>query len=118
MQRIVPSSLQRAAGRHDQAWAVVGATQLGGHQENLVAQRLQGDILEVRGQTEPLEPVDQVVGQKQQMEIGLIGEKVPCGDAAQRIVALELLDHQFDAGAVVVQAPEIERLQRLSAPML
>lgn len=45
------------------------------------------------------------------MEVGLVGEKVSSGDAAQRIVALELFDQQFDARAVVVQAPEIERFQ-------
>ena len=76
-----------------------------------MAQRLQGHVLKVRGQAEPLEPVDQVVGQKEQMEVGLVGEKVPSGDAAQRIVSRELVDQQFDGRAVVVKAPEIERLQ-------
>ena len=37
------------------------------------------------------------------MEVGLVRKEVPRRDAAQRIVAFELFDHQFDAGAVVVQ---------------
>lgn len=46
------------------------------------------------------------------MEVGFVGEEVPGGDAAQRIVALELFDDQFDPSAVVVKAPEVEGLQR------
>jgi hypothetical protein len=38
-------------------------------------------------------------------------KKVARGNAAESIVLFELLDEEFDAGAVVVEAPEIERLQ-------
>src|SRR5262245_65798513 len=53
-----------------------------------------------------------MVGEQEQMEIRLVREEVAGGDAAQSVVPIELLDEQFDAGAVVVEAPEIERSQR------
>src|SRR5216684_2395985 len=34
------------------------------------------------------------------------------GDTAECVISLELANDQFDAGAVVVEAPEVERLQR------
>ena len=46
------------------------------------------------------------------MEVCLVGEEVACGDASQRIVPFELPDEEFDAGAVVVEAPEVERLAK------
>ena len=46
------------------------------------------------------------------MEVGLVGEEVPGRDAAQGIVPLELFDEQLDPGALVVEAPEVEGLQR------
>ena len=77
-----------------------------------MAQGLQRGALKLRRQAEPLEPVDEVVGEQEQMEVRLVREEVASGDAAQGVVPFELLDEQLDAGAVVVEAPEIERLQR------
>ena len=45
------------------------------------------------------------------MEVCLVREEVARGNAAESIVPFELLDEEFDAGAVVVEAPEVERLQ-------
>jgi len=45
------------------------------------------------------------------MEVGLIGEEVAAGYVPERVIALELANDQFDPGAVVVKAPEVERLQ-------
>lgn len=46
------------------------------------------------------------------MEVSFVGEEVPRGNAAQGIVAFELFDEQLDSRPVVVEAPEVERLQR------
>ena len=45
------------------------------------------------------------------MEVGFVGEEVACRDTANSVVALELANDQFDPSAVVVKAPEAERLQ-------
>src|SRR5437867_8333822 len=46
------------------------------------------------------------------MEVGLVGEEVTGGDAAQGVVALQLLDEQLNARPVVVEAPEVQGLQQ------
>src|SRR4030095_844058 len=76
------------------------------------AQGLERGGLEVRGQAEPLEPVHEVVGEQEQMEVGLVGEEGTAGETAQGRVPFEFVDEQFHAGAVVVEAPEVERLER------
>jgi len=78
----------------------------------MLPQRLQGGGVQFRRQAEALEPVDQIVREEQEMEVGLVGTKVTSRDAAQGVVPFELLDEEFDAGTVVVEAPEVERLQR------
>jgi len=45
------------------------------------------------------------------MKVGLVGEEVPSGNAAQGIVAFELLDQQLDPCPVVVEPPEVEGAQ-------
>lgn len=112
MERMLPSRLARPTRRQRQAGPVPHATQLGGHQQDLAAEGLQRGCLKLRRKAEPLEPVHQVVGQQEQMEVGCVGEEVPRGDAAQGIIPFELLDQQLHAGPVVVKAPEVERLQR------
>ena len=112
MQGIVPGRLPRSAGGHGQAWAVVGAAQLCGHQEDPLAYALQRGTLKLERQAEPLEPVHQVVGQQEQMKVGLVGEEVAGGNTAQGVIPFELLDQQLDPGTVVVEAPQVERLQR------
>ena len=46
------------------------------------------------------------------MEVGFVGQEVMAGDTAECVISLELANDQFDAGAVVVEAPEVECLQR------
>ncbi len=77
-----------------------------------MAQGLKRRVLKVRGQAEALEPVDEVVGEQEEMKVGLVGEGVPGGNPPQGIVALELADDEFHSSAIVVEAPEVERLQR------
>ena len=43
------------------------------------------------------------------MEVGFVGQEVMAGDTAECVISLELANDQFDAGAVVVAAPEVER---------
>jgi hypothetical protein len=45
------------------------------------------------------------------MKIGLIGEEVAGWNTAQGVIPFELLDQQLDPGTVVVEAPQVERLQ-------
>ena len=82
LQGILPGRFSLTACGHGQAGAVVGAPQLGGHEQDFVPQRLQGGVLKIRRQAEPFEPVHQIVGQQEQMEVGLVGEEVAGGDAA------------------------------------
>src|SRR6266508_6463778 len=96
LERVLPSGFARAARRQHQAWAVVGATQLGRHQQNLVPQRLERRRVQFWGEAKALEPVDQVVGQQQEMKVGLVREEVRGGDVAEAVVALELPDDQLD----------------------
>src|SRR5881397_277486 len=111
MQREFPSLFSLTAMGHDQPRAVVGADQLRGHQKDLVAQGLQRCGLEVRGQTQPLEPVDQIVSQQQEMKIGFVGQKVMRWDLAQVITAFEFANDPFHARAAVVEAPQVQWLQ-------
>lgn len=76
-----------------------------------MAERLERGVLKLRRQTKPLEPVDQVVGEKQEMEVGLIGEEVTGGDLSQGVISFELPDEEFDPGAVIIKTPEIQGLQ-------
>lgn len=46
------------------------------------------------------------------MEVGFVGQEVMAGDVAECVISLELANDQFDTSTVVVEAPEVERLQR------
>ena len=112
MQSILPSTFARTAGGHGQPRAVAGAQQLRGHQKDLVAQGRQRGALKLRRQTKPLEPVDQIVSQQQQMKISLVGQEVMRRNLAQVITALEFANDPFHARSAVVEAPQIQWLQR------
>jgi hypothetical protein len=45
------------------------------------------------------------------VEVSLVGEEVMARNVAECVIALELANDQFAPGAVVVEAPEIKRLQ-------
>ncbi len=106
-----PRDFALPAPGQGEARSVVSAPQLCGHQQDFLAQCLQCGGLEIGRQAEPLEPVHQVVGQQEQMEVGFVGQVVARGDVAQGVVAFELLDDQLDGSAMVVEAPEVEWLQ-------
>jgi len=63
---------------------------LGRHEEDPLSQGLERGGLQLGRQTQPLEPVHEVVGEQEEMEVGLGREEVPSGNAAQGIVALIL----------------------------
>ena len=54
----------------------MGAPKLSGHQEDPLTHALQRGPLKLGRQAEPFEPVHQVVGQQEQMEVGVVGEEV------------------------------------------
>ncbi len=110
VQGILPGRFSGPAGGQDQAGTVVGPTQLGGHQQDTMAQGLQRGVLKVQGQAEPLEPIDEVVGEQEKMKVGLVGEEVASGDAAQGVIPFELFDEQLDPGAVLGPADDDEAI--------
>ena len=112
MQCIFPSTLARPAGWHSQPGAVAGSQQLRWHQEDLVAQSAKRSTLKLLGQTQPFEPVDQIVGQQQQMKVSLVGHEVMRRNLAQVITAFEFADDSFQARSAIVEAPQIQWLQR------
>jgi hypothetical protein len=111
-QGMFPGGLAETAGGQVEARSVFSADELSRHQQNLLAQGLESGVLELWRQTEALEPIDQIVGEQQQVKVGFVGQEVMTGDMAECVISLELANDQFDTGAVVVAAPEVERLQR------
>ena len=97
LQGVLPGRLAGTADRQNQPWPIVGATQQCRHQQNVVPQGLQRGVLKFRGQAESLEPVDEVVPQQKQENVGLVGEEGTGGDAAQGVIAFELFDQPLDA---------------------
>ena len=67
--------------------------------------------MELRRQTEALEPVDQIVGEQEEVEVGFVDEEMMAGDTSECVISLELANDQFDAGPIIVKAPEVEWLQ-------
>ena len=45
------------------------------------------------------------------MEVRFVGAEVVGGDAAQGVIPFEVYDEQLDSHTVIVEAPEVERLQ-------
>ena len=82
LQGIPPGRFAWTTGGQGQAWAVFHPPELSRHQQDLAAESLQRGCLKPRRKTEPLEPVDEIVGQQKEMEIRFVGEEVAGGDAA------------------------------------
>lgn len=89
----------------------MGLDELSRHCEDLMSESLESGLLKFREQAKSFEPVDQVVGKEERMEVGFIGEEVTGGDLAQGVVSLQLADEEFDPGAVIIKTPEIQRLE-------
>jgi hypothetical protein len=79
---VEPSQFAVAAGREIEPRTVSGANELSGHQQNLLTQGLERGVLKLWRQTEAFEPIDQIVGEQEQVEVGLVGEEVMTGDMA------------------------------------
>ena len=110
-QGVSPGMLARATGGQQQVRPVVRAHQLSGHQEDALAQGLKGSFLHLRWQAQSLEPVDEIVGEQEKMKVRLVGKEVARGDGAKRVIAFELSDDELDARPIVVETPEVQRLQ-------
>jgi len=101
----------RITARQTQGRSSLGSKQLRRHQEQPIANRLQVERLPIGRQAEALEPIDQVVGQKDQMEVGLVGGPISGGDLAQGVSFQELSNDQLPRGPLVVESPEVQGLQ-------
>src|SRR5438093_185944 len=112
MQSILPGTLSRTAGGHGQSRAVPGTQQLRRHQKDLVAQSPERGCLKFRWETQPLEPIHQIVSQQQQMKISFVGQEMMSWDLAQMITAFEFANDPFHARPAVVEAPHVQWLQR------
>ncbi|MEM3112624.1 MAG: hypothetical protein QXY90_06255, partial [Candidatus Anstonellales archaeon] len=69
-------------------------------------------MLPVGREAETFEPIDQVVGKQNQMEIGLIGSPISGGDLSQGIGFEKFPDDKLPCGSLVVESPEMEGFQR------
>src|SRR5260370_6475012 len=112
MQRILRSILSLTARGHSQPGAVASSQQLRRHQEDLVAQSRKRCTLKLCGQTQPFEPVDQIVRQQQEMKVSLVGQEMMRRNLAQVITAFEFANDPFHARPAVVEAPQVQWLQR------
>ena len=84
---------------------------MGWEAEELVAKRLDGGSDLVRWQTEALEPVNEVVGQEQQLQVGDIGDPALGGNFAQRQFIAQFPNRFLDVGATEVIDPGSPRAQ-------
>ena len=80
--------------------------------EQLSAKSLQCSRLPPLRQREAFEPVDQIVGQKDQMEIDLVGQEVVGRNLAQRKTFFEFPNVQFHPSPLFVEMPYRLRFQR------
>src|SRR5712691_851729 len=96
------------ARRDAQGWHAVGPHQLCRHQKQALPEALQGGPLQMGWSTKPLEPVQQVVGQQDDLEERFVGREVFRRDLSQSVGVLQFPDDQLGPGALVVKAPEVE----------
>ena len=93
----------------------VGATginQARRQNQQFAANRLQRRRLPFVWQAKKLEPVDQIVAQKNQIKIDLIGQKAVGGNISQREAFFELPDIQLASGSRPVKMPYAFCVQR------
>jgi len=60
-------------------------------------------------QAEAFEPVHEIVGKEQKMEVGFVGGELMSGNLGQRVVGLQFLDDEFHRRPTVVEAIDRER---------
>ena len=73
MQSVFPSNLPWTARGHSQPRTIPCPNQLCGHQQNLVAQGLKRGSLKLWWQTQPLEPIDQILS----LNCGMLSPGIP-----------------------------------------
>lgn len=66
----------------------------------------------MRRDAQTLEPIEQVVHQQDDLKEGFVGCKIFGRDLSQGVRILEFSDDEFRCGVLIVEAPEIQRLQR------
>ena len=60
-------------------------------------------------QGEAFEPVHEIVGKEQKMEVGFVGGELMSGNLGQGVVGFQLLDDEFYRRPIVVEAIDRER---------
>ena len=60
-------------------------------------------------QGEAFEPVHEIVGKEQKMEVGFVGRELMSGNLGQRIVGFQFFDDEFYCRPIVVEAIDRER---------
>ena len=80
--------------------------------EQIPAQSMQSNRAPFLRQAQALEPVDQIVAQKNEMKMNLIGQETVGRDTPQRKALFELSDVQFASGPGLVKMPYVFRTQQ------
>lgn len=88
----------RIAWRKAQRGHAARPHQLGWDEKQPLPQALQRGSLQMSWHTEPLEPVQQIVGQQDDREEGLVCQEVLCRDLAQSVGVFQFSDDQLRAG--------------------
>lgn len=86
---------------------MVRRDQSGRYYQEVRTEGLQSNIAKHRRQTSPLEPVDDIVSKKEQMEVELIGSEIVGRDLGQGKVFLELPDVLFYDRPTPIEIPDI-----------
>src|SRR3989338_9922191 len=105
-ERLLELTLVLIADRELEHVPMTASDQTGRQDQETSAQRAQGRGLPFAWQTQPTEPVDQVVGQQDQMEIDLVGLPGLRGNLGQGIGLLQFADVELDTRASGVKAPD------------
>ncbi len=86
--------------------------QLAGYYEQARATTLQMGPLQMLWSTEPLEPIQQRLGQQDNLEECLVRLEILRRNLSQGVGILQLSDDQLRPRVLVVKRPKVERQQR------
>src|SRR2546428_9987014 len=98
-----PQSSQKICGKsvtrcEAQGWDSTRPHELGGHEEQPLPEARQRGPLQMNWNTESLEPIQQVVGQQDDLEEGLVGPEILCRDLAQGVGVFQFSNDQIPLG--------------------
>ena len=79
--------------------------------QKLIANGLYGGARVILGQTQPLKPMDEVVGKEEQLQEGDVGHPLLGGNFVQGKIGKQLPDGPFHIGTRVVGSSNHPRLQ-------